>query len=469
MVMSNLILFIKKDLKKIKKISNLFYIMNSSTKNILIVVDFQNCFISGGSLGLGSDELESSKDQAKEILFLIAENDIIYLTRDYHPIDHLSLRNTEQGRYVNLGSVFPNHCRNPNSICKNRPIFSKDSDLDNLDNLETNLFKDVISKDLNKSVLWNDKEITKENRKQFNFNKEFYPVVGTDLSYLYFDESISNLEITNYYKPIIFDLIKDGKKDIKINTIGLKYYNFNANEPNIDYINWNVNGIVSQNNKVFVQLTKGEFCDYESYSAFNYHQKFKQNEQKEIISEPIGTFIKKYSTGLWENILKKQLLTYDKNKKITLNITVCGLVGNICVMNTVHHGLATWNNKYQKEYPNVTVNYIYSFPGTRFLPGSSPFKLEKSNYQTTEEIQKARIMTYIKTDFNSIVKLLPENSSVVYKTKNGVLDENEVLGENKQNGGTHPKNCACYQCNSIYKNKYLKYKQKYLELRNKLN
>ena len=71
----------------------------------------------------------------------------------------------------------------------------------------------------------------------------------------------------------------------------------------------------------------------------------------------------KSSTGLWEHIII-YILQLDKDIEITLNITVCGLVGNFCVMNTVHHGIKLWKDIYSNNFKHVKINFIYSFYGT---------------------------------------------------------------------------------------------------------
>ena len=59
--------------------------------NILIVVDVQNCFIAGGSLGIDKDKIKESYTQIKEIEELIDTTEHIYFTRDFHPLNHSSL------------------------------------------------------------------------------------------------------------------------------------------------------------------------------------------------------------------------------------------------------------------------------------------------------------------------------------------------------------------------------------------
>jgi hypothetical protein len=78
--------------------------------------------------------------------------------------------------------------------------------------------------------------------------------------------------------------------------------------------------------------------------------------------------IKENSTGLWEWILK------NKGNAKTINVTVCGLVGNVCVVFTVLQGIAMWEAVYKTENPGITVNFEYSLMGTRFTKGLIPAK-----------------------------------------------------------------------------------------------
>ena len=68
-----------------------------SKLKVLIVVDVQNCFITGGSMGGDLANL----DMMQEIADLIKKNDynVVVFTRDSHPINHKSF------------GIFPNHCR----------------------------------------------------------------------------------------------------------------------------------------------------------------------------------------------------------------------------------------------------------------------------------------------------------------------------------------------------------------------
>jgi nicotinamidase-related amidase len=463
-------------------------------KKVLIVVDVQNCFINGGSLGGAQTE---SLEQIKEILELMKENDHIYLTRDYHPNNHMSLRNTDELRYVNLTNVFPNHCRNRNATCPKRPMEAKaiDDIKKTKDNEETGLWNFIVPA-LKDNKLWNDDAMvsTKKSTK-YEYNNEKKPIIGTDLSYLYFDESVDKKY--KEYQNAIDKLIYDPKKQY---TIGLKQpsminkvFNanqYNNNEPSLESINYNINGIPFLTNKKMYELTKGEYCDYESYSAFNYHLKIDYDNSNNVVSSQLP-FDKKYSTGLWENIIKNVI---DSNTNSELTITVCGLVGNICVMNTIHHGILTWNNLYRDRYPYVKINFVYSFIGTRFLPDVPPFSLSKTNYQNIDEINNNNIADNFIKDFEkltnkNLVEYLnsdahKDNIKLYYimKDVNKLYAlENVIEVERNINTGSTfnkikntilkelvSKNVTKSQTGGNYYEKYLKYKNKYLSLKNEL-
>jgi nicotinamidase-related amidase len=412
--------------------------MSSNIVNVLLVIDVQNCFISGGSLGSDPSQLEISKKQMREILELMRDNDHIYFTRDYHPINHMSLESTAENRKINYATIFPNHCRNKNSTCPKRPGFNITSVINNVSRAvgQTN---------------FTDKEITSKPDTRNIGTRMEWPIIGTDLSYLYL--VVDNEEPNKYtsYVNGIVKLVEDGHKPKPQHTIGLINYKENNKEPDLKNINYNgITGIpIDGTTKKIYQLTKGEFCDYESYSAFNYHLHFTYDTKKNVVSAPLN-LEKKYSTGLWENILGN-ITNNDTNSTKTVNITVCGLVGNICVMNSVHNGIALWKKFYKNEYPNVTVNFIYSFPGTLFLP-NSVFNLTEAVYQDLDKIEE-NIIGNIEKDFEKVVGSIESTDRVTLKFK--IIDKFYDI-KLKQTGGS-------------YYNKYLKYKQKYLKLRNQLN
>ena len=79
--------------------------MNSQNLKVLIVVDVQNCFIQGGSLG------DKGRDSIPELFKFIklVENisdkiqndryDLVVFSKDYHPINHSSLYETTDGAH----------------------------------------------------------------------------------------------------------------------------------------------------------------------------------------------------------------------------------------------------------------------------------------------------------------------------------------------------------------------------------
>jgi nicotinamidase-related amidase len=92
-----------------------------SISKVLIIVDNQNCFISGWSYGghekndsIDLNKLANSIKQVLEISNLIDANDSIILTRYYHPINHLSIGNGKKVA-INFGATHPSHCLNTKS------------------------------------------------------------------------------------------------------------------------------------------------------------------------------------------------------------------------------------------------------------------------------------------------------------------------------------------------------------------
>ena len=135
--------------------------------NILIVVDVQNCFIAGGSLGIDSDKISESIKQIREIEELIYTSEHIYFTRDFHPKNHSSLTGENESKPMNFKNIFPNHCRNNlnNCVVENIKKDSKYNEYIPLSNLK---------KDLNElKIIISDKF----------YNKK---IIGTNISYLFY-------------------------------------------------------------------------------------------------------------------------------------------------------------------------------------------------------------------------------------------------------------------------------------------
>jgi len=412
--------------------------------NILIIVDVQNCFISGGSMG--NKNLSDSIQQMKEIETLIERNDLIVCSRDFHPMGHFSTK------------PFPYHCRDAARKCdryhelKENPSLQP-FDFEHIDHVTTDKVTNV--SDLIKKNETPIKQIFDSiDGNNFEYT---YQVIGTDLSYLFM--------LTKYAKSIK-DLIDDTGK---IHTIGLEGNTTFTGSPNIINIKYKVEP-VSEPKKDFIQLTKGEYCKYDSFSAFAYHVELYGEEKFDTNRKSIGfwnnlVLSEENSTGLWE-----YLVEYINNKKSTdVTITVCGLVGNICVMYTAMHGSALWETIYIKKLPGVTVNFIYELYGTLFYcdGGASlngDFKSVKYDDSKFNELKK-------NDNFTDVLDILQKSQNLVnyFKKKaevSGIKKCEFKIMYNTVSFDTISIQPPVMEGGNIYKQKYLKYKQKYLELKN---
>lgn len=471
---------------------------------ILIVVDVQNCFINGGSLGGAS--LMNSIKQMYEIEKLIDENTLIIFSRDFHPLGHRSFKVTKKNDKVVEGYFEP-HCRNSENTCKtnydeeikkiNKSIqfkdiykdiitksflpsqnnyFIIDTLVDNLtsqilENKETyinehtyisqtilNIVKQLETINYNNKsideiiIAWKKiideiiiawEKITYENQQtdinifiniilsilfiKNMINTDTYvdvDILGTQLSYLF---------LASKYKNVIYMLNQNNN-----NKIGLKKKIGLDNNQNIDQtyidtthidttdllkdINYYDVKPIQHEDKYFVQITKGEYCNFESYSAFNYHLNYSEgfsfDEKTKLPCD------RKYSTGLCEfieNFIKNNR-KYNNCKPI---ITVCGLVGNICVMNTVHQGIIM--TKFYKTLINAEFNY--SALGTLWLL-SYLDNLSKDN----------NIMIKDSDDYNKEIEFFQKDIIDVLKINNGthmmyniILSDNNYINLNYNN------------------------------------
>ena len=364
----------------------------SGPLKVLIVVDVQNCFIGGGSMDekKEDDKLKNSIKQVREIERLIDNEgtDLIVFTRDFHPQYHSSFK------AINQGTLFENHCRNTQRKCDNMdswndtrkdlPIYeSKYTTIEEILKSKGEIIKEV---DL---LLYN--ELMKNHTTQ--------QVIGTDLSYLF---------LGTKFNSSILQLIKD---KTYTHTIGLKDEKHKGH-PNIDELHKTFNSKTlypftdPQSKKQFISLTKGEYCDYDSYSAFNYHQ-----DQSKKWPGQYMSVNKKNSTGLCE-FLESYL---GSNKKYTsIDFTVCGLVGNICVMNTVHNGyLMTrlYNNPIIK---NST--FTYSCPGTLWLmPYFDDLKEQPKMTLDNRSEDCKKALTWIEQDAQKMVTEYNPGKQISYK------------------------------------------------------
>ncbi len=354
--------------------------------------------------------METSKQVTKEISQLVQQiqPDACVFTRDLHPMNHLSFMDDE-GRVEQPGITWPRHCRNQRVKCASRvknpniedgqntsapapPKQLKDvkSGLQNKNMIETIIqngaYKEFVAKyskskpteelfEAVKSVVKLYQEVyTPSNRSQQISLLELLGklnIRGNEISYLF------------YLTPLLIPCLmmnmgnKIGKYKIGLaetrneidtnNTLELKDGTYGQIAQPEDYFEFNVNDKKTK----FVALTKGERCDQESYSAFNYHVAYKLIPGKlEVMNVAPPAFDEKNSTGLWEWILA------NRGDAEVIEIYVCGLVGNVCVIQSVLQGMAIWKHYYQAKNPKISVQFKFSLLGTRFTAVLPPNKMD---------------------------------------------------------------------------------------------
>ena len=321
---------------------------SSNTFRTLIVVDVQNCFINGGSLGYadvqdtdpnGTNIFNDLKKHAKitqriDKLYAEGNYDLNVFTKDSHPMNHSS-----HFKDLNpLKGLYFEHCVDCElARCKQRYVgynFNRGSNKitvgQRITKLEEKTGKDILS--------------TIDKHNYFKSVKD-KPIKGIDFSYLFkFQPNLKSI----LEKEQQYEVIKAKKEclgsefDLEKQSDNFKIYETSNKPSNI------------------LILRKGELCRYESYSAFNYHiyyvnepsDKKPYLDPDENITKPIKDLKQKYSTGLFENILEKAIMKGSK----TVEIDVCGLVTNICVINTIRQGIKMWEDIYSKKY-KISVNF----------------------------------------------------------------------------------------------------------------
>ncbi len=395
--------------------------MSTDILNILIVVDVQNCFMThmfGGEQGgtfLNVEKKEDSRDIALEISDLATKNDLVVFTRDYHPINHISFEKDE-GREMIPPTTWPHHCRNINKTCDPRPD-KRGNKVDKASFAKPmESFKTL--KDLPEDTITIPETIPQ--------NTE---IKGTHLSYFFYSTPIAK---------IVYDLNVDGdgagshKLSKDLNMLNPALYE----------------------NK-YITLTKGEECDKESYSAFNYHISYKvEDPSKPVIDNTFDPITKENSTGLWEWILT------NLGDKKRIKITVCGLVGNVCVMHTVLQGKALWDNIYKQD--GVEVEFILSLKGTRFTNAVPPSKIQPDIINDiNDRTSYKEFMNMLKPEklsndaFTYFTLKGYDGTDYIYNSSNDTFTSKPPSGGNKKNTlkrrnvktkRSHAKKCKCRIC-----------------------
>ena len=487
-----------------------------SDYKVLIVVDLQNCFIQGGSLGsINITDLKKYIELVKEVDKKISQNnyDLVVFSKDSHPLNHSSLSDNQNPLY----GVYTYHCRNSKNnctkdtqetttyisstakdairdiLCAGKTDSEKEHFYDVKESYEeddynfynpkykeefTRLIKDADSeiryviddqdyniddkkiktlKNLIKGYIA-DTKLDKESKEYLEgINSKYFKlkVQGLDLNYLFYN--------TTTLKDIIYDLNNSSNSEIGITDEQHinKIPDYSDTKYNVD----NITHITSSNtnNTKFITIAKGQYCYYESYSAFNYHIKI--NKQKSIIYDLFRRYDsslnvleklpaeERYSTGLFEYILKDY---HTQTSKQNINIDVCGLVTNICVINTVQQGIALWENVYKKR---VGENIKCTFNLLEYL--SIPLRINFDglpylNYKYDQQVNKETDLEKRRLQIDNLVTLFAT------KFQKDVIDPNiaidSIIPYNVdyniiQAGGNRYK----YKHNKLIRNKVKKY------------
>jgi len=391
---------------------------------VLVAVDVQNCFMSnlnGGTfLNMSGrnllDQYNKSIQLTNAINKLCNLNDLIIFTRDMHPLNHISFGTTSsddkseeyksvEGRPIDpvgLGT-WPIHCRDSELKCKSR----KDEDIPYIkptytdkvmSTLETALDSIDTLTDLSESF----KKVAKNQINAFierikRRNLSDYVIKGNELSYFFYNILDTKLwdvikQLNSFKREEVIALQKNGidsEKGYTDEELGIPS---EQNPKEIDY-----------NGKKVVSLWKGERCNQESYSAFNYHLDYDvTNPSSPKIKKDFNSIDKKNTTGLFEYILNK---TDGKPKKIV--ITICGLVGDVCVMHSFLQGITLWEQVYKPLFPEGTIcQFKINLDSTYFLglPGVPVGFGNESNIQKYIDFYKNPEKTPLNFNLNNLTQ-----------------------------------------------------------------
>jgi nicotinamidase-related amidase len=270
---------------------------------VLIVVDVQECFLSG-TMGPGSNIVNEYKTK---ILKFVEESksiyDIIIFTKDNHPMNHYSFGiyhphciEEKSGKY----------CNKKGRECKIKKLYDKSFMKNSLKTYDEYENEDKINK--TGKNLASDFEDEYRYHTKIQLNPDF--LERTSIK----NNNINILNITDVDRMITNKSIKEASKTIQFRT-----------KPYI------------------IRMNKGELCNFDAYGAFAYHVSYKEEKEElqeiDIVhnpkliskSNPINWL--NLSTGLAEFLIQKDYLK-NKSTDIELDIDVCGLVTNICVVST---------------------------------------------------------------------------------------------------------------------------------------
>jgi len=399
-----------------------------------------------GGNGLNQNNEDDCIQMAKEIANLTEKNDIVVFTRDLHPLNHISFGEGSEGRKENFDETWPIHCRNKLQKCGLREGRTDD-----------NISEPVYEKKFSDLTMnYNDLDFQEKIRNYIK-TKETYKdrvledtfIKGNLLSYYFYGTNINE---------IIYELNKNAISGL--NKIGMKRSMLEVSVPNqsteindtdtIVDIEWKVKPF-EKNSKKYITLSKGERCNKESYSAFNYHIDYnKTTPSTPTKNNNFVSIDKNNSTGLWE-----WLIDIATKENITqLNISVCGLVGNVCVMHTVLEGKAMWEALYKKENPTINVDFCFSLIGTLFLdfkPPSGKVKFNIEDMIQNKDDQSNSFYNFMKnTKYPKVEKLSSNDKYNNFKDFDAAFPDYKLLftpfDEREPQAGGKRRSPKCPKC-----------------------
>jgi nicotinamidase-related amidase len=287
--------------------------MDKDVLKVLIAVDVQNCFIHGGSLGAPLAEKEDSVDYKSASDYKGGEasiqqaKDIFQLMKgkDVVVITRDSHPNNHKSFGVQ-GGIYPEHCRKSKVSIKPK-------------------FEDI------------------EGGATFNGQL----IAGPD-------------------PAVAFDMVAESPEDkallakIKNCDMNIGLTNSRSNLANPEEAKYECIGRPSGSGPIFIDVRKGEFPTMDAYSAFMYHVTYPDGMNSGKNDGPVNP---KLSTRLLEVLLSTAVNPENK----PLDISVCGLVGNICVMYTVSYG-----NAYAKLVQTDRAQFVANTKALGLTPGGIP-------------------------------------------------------------------------------------------------
>ena len=311
----------------------------------------------------------------------------------------------------------------------------KDVDTDTDKDVDTDTDKDV---DKTKTVN-TDKDVDTDTDKDVDKTKTVNTDKDVDTDT---DKDVDTDKSSQKYKNTI-DILNNDMDQIY--TIGIEKSKYNTRNLAYDFNNITKATYYkdNDNNKDFIKLNTCEISNMVC-TAFNYYNNVRTDEQ----------WKNNYSTGLWEFLITYIKTKYPKDYSISffnLDITVSDSYGDIDAIDTILEGIHSWKfYKNDNDNKNIKVNFIFDLRG---------ILNEVRTKDTIKDLCHRKIMSkYI--------------DGPIIKGENLKKSPNIGIGFCiKYNDGSTEKftfaaHDGIFRIDNTYFNKYIKYKQKYLNITN---